>query len=70
MSKNGTIQGYAEDVHLASGDTRAAMDNDNFITKVFVSNDDPADATIHGIQTSCPLLLDPDSTVTYQVEAP
>ena len=69
MSQNGTIQGYAADVAVAMGKEGVTMDQNNFILKVEVT-DEPSDALIHGVQTSCPMLLDPDSTVVYQVEDP
>jgi DNA-binding ferritin-like protein (Dps family) len=69
VSQNGTIEGYAQDVAVAMNKEGVSIDSTNFITKVEVT-DEPSDALIHGIQTSCPLLLDPDSTVLYQVEAP
>ena len=68
-SQNGTVQGYAQDVAVAMGKEGVSIDQNNFITKVEVT-EEPSDALIHGIQTSCPLLLDPDSTVLYQVEEP
>ena len=67
-SKNGTIEGYAEDLGVAMGKEGVTIDSSNFIVKVEVS-DEPSEATIHGIQTSCPLLLDPDSTIVATVLA-
>ena len=68
FSQNGTIQGYTEDVAVALNKQGVTIDQNNFIVKVEVT-DEPSEAIIHGIQTSCPLLLDPDSTVIYQALA-
>jgi len=68
VSQNGTIQGYAHDVAVAMRKEGVSIDATNFITKVEVT-DEPSDALIHGIQTSCPMLLDPDSTVVATVLA-
>ena len=68
VSKNGTIEGYARDVAVEFGKDGVAIDSDMFITKVEVS-DEPSEATIHGIKTSTPLLLDPDSTIVATVLA-
>ncbi len=69
FSQNGTIQGYAQDVAVGMRKEGVTMDSSNFITKIEIT-DEPSDAMIHGIQTSCPLLLDPDSTVVWQTLAP
>lgn len=66
MSQNGTIQGYAQDVAVSLGKEGVSIDQNNFITKVEIT-EEPSDALIHGIQTSCPLLLDPDSTLVATV---
>jgi len=68
VSKNGTIEGYANDVAVAMGKEGVSIDSDMFITKVEVS-DEPSEATVHGIKTSTPLLLDPDSTIVATVLA-
>lgn len=66
QSQNGTIEGYAQDVGVAMAKQGVTIDSSNFITKIEVT-DEPSEAVVHGIQTSCPMLLDPDSTLVALV---
>ena len=65
-SQNGTIEGYAHDLAVAMNDPDTTIDSSNFIVKTELSKE-PSDLTVHGIQTSCPMLLDPDSTIVATV---
>ena len=66
LSQNGTVEGYTQDVKVALNDPSVTIDESNFIVKTELS-DEPSDLTVHGIQTSAPLLLDPDSTLSVTV---